>query len=67
LNGPLFAAFFISIVALWVVLMALPGIGHPPIFPKKEDPPKEDEISEKEGEPAAHDEKSKDSSRRPSP
>jgi tryptophan-rich sensory protein len=35
MNGPLFAAFSIAIGAVWVILMFLPGIGHPPVSREK--------------------------------
>jgi hypothetical protein len=45
MNGPLFAAFAIAVGAVWLVLMLLPGIGHPPVSRDEND--KEETTPEK--------------------
>ncbi|HET6369871.1 MAG TPA: hypothetical protein VFG95_01655 [Nitrospiria bacterium] len=52
MNGPLFAAFAIAVGAVWLILMLLPGIGHPPVSGDKKD--KEETSPDKnEGNPTS--------------
>jgi hypothetical protein len=45
MNGPLFAAFAIAVGAVWLILMLLPGMSHPPVSRKKNE--KEETTPEK--------------------